>query len=145
MDATYGYCRDFYNLLESKAEMEMVNGVPLKLFRGPLTGVYKELGIGQSYYSMINRTLREMGCVTLMRRGARGSDSVLALHHPPDETEFLFSQSRRLTDPPPAAKLTERIERLERRLGGVDIGKALNEIDERLTKLEKGGTIGKTP
>lgn len=151
MNAEYTYTLSFYNALTEEAELREIDGISIPVFSGKLVDTYNRLGIGQSYYSLVNRALRELGCVTLLRRGSRGNDTLLALHHPPDEGEFVLFQNRPLTDSLGAAKLSERLkaaegrlDTIEKRLGGMVIVDAIGRLDERLTEVE-AKVSGNTP
>lgn len=136
-NASFQYTANFYDLLLANSQAEVYEGLELRVFKGGLVDLFRKLGVSQSYYSSINRALREMGCISLIRRGSRGSGSVVALHHPPEQTEFVRFLNQPLTESPEAAKLAERLEILERRLGGMNIVEALRNMDERLNRLER--------
>jgi hypothetical protein len=97
---------------------------------------YKSIGASQHYYSGVMDALKDLGCITILSSGRRARPSVVALHHAPDETEFIFYSESRLTGAPEAAKLRSRLETLEKRIGGINIADALVNIDNRVKRLE---------
>jgi len=137
MNTDFKYTLEFYRLLESNAEREIFDGVELTVYRGALTKLFKGLGVSQSYYSRVTVALKSLGCITLLKRGARGVDSIVAVHHPPDEMEFLIHHSTPLTHSPQAAKVTDRLADLEKRLGGLDVVEAIANLDRRVKVLER--------
>lgn len=139
MNTDFKYTIEFYRLLEGQADKEIIDGIELTVFKGALTKVFMGLGVSQSYYSKIMPALKDLGCITILKRGARGVDSLVALHHAPDEMEFLIRSKSDLTSSPQAAKLTEQLDTILRLLGGgtFDVVAAIENLDTRLKKLER--------
>lgn len=137
MNTDYKYTLEFYRLLESNAERELIDDIELMVFRGALTKLFKGLGVSQSYYSKVMDALKDLGSITVLKRGARGVDSIVAVHSEPIEIDFLMRGSNRLTSSPQAARLSERVADLEKRLGGMSIVDAIDNLDRRLKALER--------
>lgn len=60
-----------------------------RTFVGSLVRVFQSTGLPSPYYGKTMRYLQDMGAVTLVRRGARNSESELHLHFRPSEDDFL--------------------------------------------------------
>lgn len=86
---TYGptfftHVQRFYRAMHTKAKPHQVNGQQVTLYRGKVTRLFYGLDLPTSYYGAAMRVLKQMGCVTVISRGAgRYTDSEVALHHPP--------------------------------------------------------------
>lgn len=137
MNTDFKYTMEYYRLLSSNAEVQTIDGVELTVYRGATTKLFRSMGISQSYYSKIIGSLKDLGCITLIKRGARGVDSIVALHHEPSEMEFLIRTASPLTNSPQAARLSERVADVEKQLGGLIVVDAVKNLDERLKKLER--------
>jgi hypothetical protein len=127
----------FYDLLERQAEIETIFGHEVKVFRGPLVTAYHSLGESNSYYTAVRRNLLNTGAIEILEKGAANRLSVVAVIRRPDESEL--STKRDLTKRVEPAKLAARIENIERAIGGVDLRKLIEFVDElssRLLKLE---------
>jgi hypothetical protein len=127
----------FYKELDAHAIDAEVDGIPVRVFSGPVTERYRATGASQGYYTRVFDALKELGCITVMTMGRRAEPSVIVLHYPPDETEFVFLESEGLTGTPEDARLRLRLENLEKRIGGVNIVDTLYQLDKRLTKVER--------
>lgn len=138
MNIDYQHTLEYYTLLEDNSSIEVIDGIELRVFKGSTTKIFRQLGISNSYYSKIIPALRDLQCVTQLKRGARGVDSLLALHHPPKEMEFLTRARQPLTADPQSARLAQQIEAIHKALGGgeFDVVAAIENLDQRLTKLE---------
>jgi hypothetical protein len=134
--ATFDHASTLYGVFERDSTTEEIDGVRLPVWRGSMVEAYKSIGASQHYYSGVMDTLKDLGCITVLSSGRRARPSVVALHHAPDEVEFIFYSESRLTGAPEAAKLRSRLELLERRIGGVNIADALVNIDKRVARLE---------
>lgn len=137
MNTDFQYTLEFYKMLDEKASTEVIDGVELTVFRGYLTKTFQGMGVSQSYYSRVITALKELGCITILKRGARGVDSLIAINHPPDEMEFTVRSSTPLTSSPQAAKLAEQVADLQTRLGGLNIAEAIEYLDIELKSLAK--------
>jgi hypothetical protein len=116
--------------------MDEVDNLSIRVWRGSIVDAYKSLGVSQTFYTPVMNTLKDLGCITVLSSGRRASPSVLALHHAPDETEYLFYSESRLKNSPESAKLRGRLEMLEKRIGGINIVDTLVELEKRVARLE---------
>jgi hypothetical protein len=140
MNTDFKYTLEFYNLLEENSSQKVIDGVPLIVFQGATTKMFRAMGVSQSYYSKIVAALKDLGCITVLKRGARGVDSLVALHHRPNEMEFLVRSKSDLTDTPQAARITQQIDKVARAVGGgdFDVVAAIENLDRRVKELERG-------
>ena len=150
------YAHRIFNVLCSRATKQMVH-LPLQdepqeawIFEGSLTDVYDESGASKGYYSEIRELLTANQSIIMLERGTtRGPSKILVqpTHSPPLEyskgganvksrlplTEIA---SKLLTVEAEAATLRESIEVLAARLGGLNIAKALENHESRISRLE---------
>lgn len=137
------YANQFYEIILESAKIEtfdegqygLIMPGEYLVFRGKVTDVYKQLKASQTYYARIRKLLINNGCVTFVERGARGSVSVLVLHHPPPPLAEIPPEN--LTTRPTFDTLSRRLERLENSLGGISIVEALVNMETRIAKLER--------
>jgi hypothetical protein len=128
-----------YEAMMQSSKEEPVGDEVFIVYRGSVVNLFKNLSIGFSYYTPVFRLLEDSGCVTKLQQGARGVDTIYVLHRPPtEEDEPVESSSRPLTRPTEFDTLTQRVENLERRLGGIDIVRALAELQESVDRLSNG-------
>ena len=86
-DALFRQCEAVYDWMENIADKD-------GLFLGRTTQSLAELGIANSRYGAIFKTLRGLGCVTQIKRGGgREAISEWQLHHPPDIGDYLESKN----------------------------------------------------
>lgn len=138
MNSEYNAALKFYQELHEKSTEEEIDGIKTRIFRGGLVEVFRTLRISQSYYSKSVDSLKALGCLTLIRRGARSSPSVVALHHAPDEIEWMLRRDvGDLTGSPEGAKLLQRLSDVEKLLGGINVVSALRDVEDRLKALER--------
>jgi hypothetical protein len=142
------HAENFYQALEDASVVEEVEGNDLRIFRGSTIKIFRALGISQSYYSRVIKGLGENGCITQLQRGARTQPSVLVLHNSPNAQEFAKPLGGKRVD---AVLLAQRLDNIQANIGGLDIAKALvelqnqiNALKARVSSIEGGGKIGPT-
>jgi hypothetical protein len=99
----YAQCVDVYDAMYEHA----VDGT----YRGYLTYLFEDLGLGISRYTPIMRRLVAMGCIRQIVAGGRGVPSEWELVKAPDMETYLQTAGRRQRS---------RIQDLERRLHAVE-------------------------
>lgn len=144
MASLYDHTVDFYERLLHLSEIEDIDGEPTKVFRGKVTEVYRELGISQTHYSNIRKALIELGCIVIIRQGARDYESIIALYRIPEEVGFRNLVTTGLTASGGTARIVSRVEVIEKSLGGIDVKKAfieqkleMEELRARLAKITR--------
>jgi len=135
----YQVCRDLYRYLLERAEPESVMGQDLPVFRGSLTKAYESTNGSGKYYSLVWDYLKNYGCLTVLQKGSRGVESVVVLHHEPDENTFEQMRSAGLTPAGADARMEARLTAVERNIGGMDIVEAFSNFERRLQALEGRG------
>lgn len=151
MSRLYQHMSRYYEELDSKAKDELQDeGIILRVFRGKVVNVFRSLEIPQSYYSKVRTSLINMGCITILQQGARGSNSILVLHHPPEKDEFdLHREDALLTPRLDSAILSQELKDIKKLLGGVNVVEALYDLQTELNdlrrKVEKLGKTAPTP
>lgn len=135
-----------YEAMLQASKLETVSGAEFAVYRGSVVNLFKDLGIGFSYYTKAFRLLEDSGCITKVQQGARGVDTIYVLHRAPtDEDEAAESSSRPLTRHSEFDTLSQRVTNIEQRLGGLDIGKALADLQESVDRLSNGSHDKPTP
>jgi hypothetical protein len=118
------------NLYNAMLE-QSVDGV----FEGSLIQVYDSTVSSRAFYSKIMQGLQHSGSITLLQRGSKNQPSRVALNYPPEDVENF--QPRGLTRQGDLATIRQRIKDLENQTGGIHIGQAIGELEQRVTKLEE--------
>jgi hypothetical protein len=136
VDATYHHLKELYEQLDSEAKEEDMDGVNLRVFRGSIVHAYRTCAIPQSYYSAVRKSLTGMGCITMLRQGARGKASVVVLHKAPELADYEVVKHSDLTPRLDPAILAQRVDDLSKQLGGINIVAAFQNIEERLREVE---------
>jgi hypothetical protein len=91
-----------------------------------------------------------MGCIEQVMRGYRGNAfSVFTLQYPPTADVWrqavnVKSSGRNLTGAPTLDSLSASVEDLRKQIGGVNLVSALDNIEQRLKKLETAAKINPT-
>ena len=109
-----------------------------KLIEARRTEVFGKLGISMTYYSPLWRGLESMGCIGQVSKAGHGRVGKILLHHPPTDESFDFGSIRHLTEHSEFDTLASRIEILERRLQGIEVGEAFVALHMRIEALERG-------
>jgi hypothetical protein len=126
-----------YDRLESEA---VANGDDEPaLWEGRIIKTFSGLGISNAHYGKVMNTMYEIGSIVQVRRGARGSATVIALHKRPEASDLERAHGigeNRLTKPTEADRLSQRVGVLEGRLQGIDIAKTLANLHSRISQLE---------
>lgn len=133
-DKIFEVASDFYDELHKLSKKEEVNGETFDIFRGTMTEVWDRVSNSQSYYVPVMSFLRDYGYLTLVQRGTRSRESVVAFHARPSREDL---DELDLTIPSPLATMQADIQKLSERFGGIDIVEAFKNIEGRLSKLEK--------
>ena len=133
-DKIFEVATSFYDELLKLSKKEEVNGETYDIFRGSVTKVWDSVANSQSYYVPVMGFLRDYGYITLLQRGTRGRESVVTLHGQPVREEL---DGLDLTTASPLATMQAEVQKMNERLGGLDIVEAFKNIEGRLSKLEK--------
>ncbi len=128
------YCEKIYSAMEETA----VDG----FWTGKTTYLFKSLEIPTASYAPVMRRLRQHGCVEQIQRGSRDLPSIFRLVQDPRTMGENFSGSLLTLSTPDAKLLEQRIEALEKRLGGLNVIKAIAELKQEIEAL-KNGTVKK--
>jgi hypothetical protein len=134
-DTLLRYCVTIYEALE--AGSKEVDGV--RQWEGRYTELFAGLGISNAHYSKVSNTLQEIGAIEMLRRGARGTSTLIALHRKPEVSDLaggVGTEPGHLTRPTALDTLTQRVSQLERRLDGVDLKAYIANTERRLLTLE---------
>lgn len=125
----------FYEQLEKLANTEN----DILVFRGSLVMAYKETGLPNAYYSQIRRLLLDQGCLEIVLAGNRTHESVVALHKAPNEIpeDFTLGPLTRAADVDKLRAEVETLKAWREGFHGLDVVKALSNIEIRLLNLEK--------
>lgn len=137
MKAIIRHTEKVYNALLDASLTETIDGDPMKIYRGQVSKLYNTLSIPQAYYTDIFKELNEQGCITSLQRGSKSVDTVIVLHHPPEEGDFRPRPSRGLTSAEEFANLIEKVLLHDSLIGGIDIVGAFRNVEERLKRLEE--------
>ena len=134
MKALHQRALDLYDILDRHATEEEGQ----KVFRGSITQAFRELEISQSHYSNVQKLLVAAGAIELVQRGARGIPSVFVLHGKPEAETFSPIPLTGVPKPDMFA-LAQAVKDIQRQIGGLDIVRALADLEKRVGKLEKKG------
>jgi hypothetical protein len=103
----FDQCVEVYEAMKEEAQ----DGT----YRGYLTYLFEELGLGISRYTLIIRRLVAMGCINQLVAGGRGVPSEWALLKPPDMDSYFQTAGRRQSSR--LADFEARLIAIEERLG----------------------------
>jgi len=131
----FEHCAALYVALDKHAIVDTADK-NRKVFTGSRVEVFRSLHVSQAYYTQLYSVLEEMGCAQLLYTGRAGQPSVMALHHAPELEVFRAAYKRRLTNRGAPSTLEARVDLLEGRLKGIDLGSTLVNFEERLAQIE---------
>lgn len=103
-----------------------------KVWRGSLTGVFNELNISRTHYTLIWRILEDGGFISKLTRGGGGRATAVALHFPPEASSLTLTDASL----PATLPLVQRIESLEKQTGGINIVEALMQMQGEIDKIK---------
>jgi hypothetical protein len=134
--------RRFYAALVERSEQD--SDMPVLVFEGSPTELFKELKINPRYYTPIRKILLATESITILQTGNRSSPSVWVLNHEPPSHE---TWPQGLTGDAVSATLKGEFERRitaletwrENLTGGgkLNIFEALRDFEARTSRLEK--------
>lgn len=146
------HCVTFYEALKAGSVDEMVNGRRVTIWRGGLLKLMLECGISQSYYTKLFARLEGATCIQRLNTGSGNLPSEVALLTHPNEVDWSrwsnpqglsADEDRRQRIDRKVLDIAERCDKLEARLsaiesslGGMDVVKAFEGIERRLTAKE---------
>src|SRR5215831_21013094 len=141
--AKWGYVVQVYDaLLEEATNTEFDTGTEKKSFptwEGHTTRLFQRLGVPTPYYGHVLGILQKMGCISQARRGGGSPTSQWVLWKPPVLEDFYKLEeagpgSRRISQGAMArlSVLEQRVNDLKDLLGGVDVHKALFDLEREV-------------
>jgi hypothetical protein len=126
-----------YEALDERATYKEVESGKVKVFAGSYTEVWVSTGISQTYYKPVRRALERHEAIEVLQRGSRNADTVIVLKGLPDTWDIDgWNDKSGLTATTRYAKLEVEVANLKQSLGGMNVVKALEEIERRLVQLE---------
>src|SRR5262245_49593440 len=123
-----GYIIAVYKAMDSEAVVLEDH----RVYIGSLSTLVRSIA-SSTYYAPITRALYDGGYAALMDRGGRSKPSTLILLREPQVDELMALTIQPLS---PIVSLVNRIESLESSIGGMNVIRALGEIDRRLQVIE---------
>ena len=127
-----------YEAMVKEAKRTKLDGVPVRLYEGKVTYLYHSLGLSQTYYGTIFHGLQQVGSITKVNRGGRGTaPTSYVLHRKPTLDEWKKLATKPLTRPRDFAILSQQVENLAQLIGGIDIGEALAHFEQRIQRVEE--------
>jgi len=118
-----------------RMEAESVKVEGNQLYIGSLSILVRSIA-SSTYYSDITRALYDGGYAALLDRGGRSKPSTLVLLRKPKEDELM---ALTMEAESPIVSLMNRLSVLEASVGGMNVVKALSEVDRRLQLVERTG------
>jgi hypothetical protein len=87
----YGHCERIYARMKEQAETVYEGEVPMLVWEGYFTHLFKALNLPTPYFTHCRTTLLNMGCIKQLRRGGGSAPSQWELLKPP--TPELFTEA----------------------------------------------------
>jgi hypothetical protein len=122
--------------MADNAEERTVEGVTISVWEGSLTATCASLGIPKGTERRVTRSLEDMMCIEVLRRGVVNYPTMIALLRPPTEELWGDRSEPGLTSKRAFATLSQEVENLKRQMGGLNIVEAFDNHEKRLRKLE---------
>jgi len=136
MKAIVKHMEKMYAALLAESNEEIIESKVLNVYRGRISHLFSQQGIGAGYYSDIFKALEAMGSISYIQRGSRGVESVIVCHYPPDPDAYEARPKPDLTGAEEFANLMETVKLTEKLVGGIDIGRVMVDFERRLKALE---------
>lgn len=118
-----------------RMEAESVKVEGNQLYIGSLSVLVRSIA-SSTYYSVITRALYDGGYAALLDRGGRSKPSTLVLLRKPKEDELM---ALTMEAESPIVSVMNRVAALEASVGGMNVIKALSDVDRRLQLVERTG------
>jgi len=95
----YDKGKRLYEAIDARGEIDTVDDMPVKMFTGSIIEVYKNVRpkLSMSDYGRLFRGLKQTGSITLLQKGARNTNTIMALHHPPTPEQWQAYERSPLT------------------------------------------------
>ena len=132
------YCLIIHGILEKDAKRKKVDGKFIQLWEGKIVEAFAGSGVSNAFYGKVLNTLYEIGCLEMLRRGARGSLTQIHVIRKPEaeDLERAHGLTSHLTAPTAYDKLSQRVSTVEGRLQGIDVAKMFQLLEQRVRVLE---------
>lgn len=132
------YCSALYNIMDKDAvAVTLSDSTEVRVWRGLITETAASVGAGEGVYSRVIDRLTILGCIAVLDRGRRNNPSTVALHFPPTaEVWARKNLDSDLTNRPSPAMMQAELRDIRGQLGGLNVIKALSNLDQRLTEVE---------
>lgn len=144
-NAIWDHANTIYDAMKKDSRRVRIEGVHAHLWEGFATHLFSEKRVPIPYYGKVLNALKEMGCIRLIKRGARTQPSQWALYKKPTRKDFDVVAKKVTTKRRSDIEAVEQRQRdVEKRIGTVDIPKVIAAMDKeikslkgRVSKLEK--------
>lgn len=104
------------------------------VYSGSIVAAWRTVKASNDYYSRVRDYLLVSGCIEIQ---ARSVPSIVRLYHPPEPFDEKDLTTGRESATLSAAQVTERLARVEARIGGMPIQKILLDFEQRIAVLER--------
>ena len=142
-DAIWRHANTVYDAMKKDSKRVTVNGRRAQMWEGFATHLFSELQIPIPYYGKVLNVLKDMGCVTLARRGARSIESQWILYGKPTEAAYMKIRDKHAGSGNSKSRKSQAVLALEQQLadlkaslGGIDIPKALTDLQTQIDELK---------
>lgn len=134
----FKHCVAIYDAMMASADLDIIEGQRLRVFRGYTTEVFKEQHVPTGYYTPVKQKMEQYGCWTIIQSGARSVPSVIVLHKSPADVGEWTSRpaDSPLTLPAQYAKLRSDVDGILISIGGLNLKDAMINMETRLAALE---------
>lgn len=138
---------EFYDAMHRHSVVEKYGPeqVEMRVFRGYVTSVLREIDLPTTLYSKLKQRLEKLECTFPLERGANGVPSVVALLKHPRDADWARSKTRapnglteNLTRGEVVARLSQSVEDIRQQIGGINYIDMLQNFETRLRALESG-------
>ncbi len=132
------YAQTIYDILDKDKKRKKIDGKFVQLWEGKIVETFAGSGVSNAFYGKVLNTLYEIGCLELVRRGARGSLTQISVIRRPtaEDLDRVHGLTSHLTTPTVYDKLSQRVSTVEGRLQGIDVAKMFHNLEQRVRTLE---------
>lgn len=136
--AMWDYAYKTYMAMLDQSKTTEEAGVVHVVYTGFISGLmFDDLNVPVPYYGKILKALKAMGCVTQLRRGGGKSPSQWELWKTPTVEDFEKVWGQQQQEEHKTTPTESHLKDITRMLGGVDVPKALADLQEQVNLLKE--------
>lgn len=139
--ALWGHTLRVYEAMAAEAESVQEDGKPASLvYEGYITHLFRDCNVPVPMYGDVLRVLKRMECIVQLKRGGGGAKSRWAITGVAELDSFMEANGQLIaktsTSRGKTTQLEQQVDDIRKSIGGLDVVKALSEMQHQLNEMQ---------